>query len=66
MATIDPAGNASAALYTPATKVEKPAQAVTETERPVVETNAARPATTSATEESNEQATIGRNIDTSA
>lgn len=66
MATIDPAGNASAALYTPAARVEKPAQTVTEIERPVVETNEARPASTSASEEVNEQTIIGGNVDTSA
>jgi hypothetical protein len=70
MATIDPAGNASAALYTPAARVEAPAQSsATEIQRPVVESTEARPPLTSVSNESTDEglsSTLGRFIDTRA
>lgn len=60
MATIDNAGNASAALYTPPVKVQAPAQTVTA--RPVVETNAAESTSTPAVSEGG----LGKIIDTTA
>jgi len=60
MPTIDNAGNASAALYTPPVKVQEPTQAVTT--RPVVETSPAEASSTSAVSESN----LGKIIDTTA
>lgn len=60
MATIDNAGNASAALYTPPVKVQAPAQTVTA--RPVVETNQTEASSTPAVSESG----LGKIIDTTA
>lgn len=60
MATIDNAGSASAALYTPPVKVQAPAQTVTT--RPVVETNQAEASSTPAINESG----LGKIIDTTA
>jgi len=60
MSTIDNAGNASAALYTPPVKVQEPAQTVTT--RPVVETNPVDASSTPAVNESN----LGKIIDTTA
>ncbi len=70
MATIDPAGNASAALYTPAARVEAPAQSPsTAIQRPVVESTESRPPLTSVSNESTDEglsSTLGRIIDTRA
>jgi len=66
MPTVDPAGNASAALYTPPVRVQAPPQSVqTDIERPVVETAQTEPSIPAAT---NESATtrIGSIIDTTA
>ena len=63
MATIDNAGNASAALYTPPVKVQVPAQAVTQ--RPVVETSKAEPGNTASTNQAPDNG-MGRFIDTTA
>jgi len=60
MPTIDNAGNASAALYTPPVKVQEPAQTVTT--RPVVETSPAEASSTPAVSESG----LGKIIDTTA
>ncbi len=60
MATIDNAGSASAALYSPPIKVQAPAQTVTA--RPVVETHQAETSSTPAINESG----LGKIIDTTA
>lgn len=70
MATVDPAGNASAALYTPAARVDAPAQTnATEIQRPVVESPETRAPLTSVNNESTDEglsSTLGRFIDTRA
>ena len=60
MPTIDNAGNASAALYTPPVKVQEPVQTVTA--RPVVETSPTEASSTPAVSESG----LGKIIDTTA
>ena len=69
MATIDPAGAAASALYTPAVPVQTPpAQtAVNESERPVVETsNPQRPNDTVTQAAAKSDSNIGGIIDTTA
>lgn len=70
MATVDPAGNASAALYTPAARVDAPAQSnATEIQRPVVESPETRAPLTSVSNESTDEglsSSLGRFIDTRA
>jgi len=66
MPTVDPAGNASAALYTPPVRVQAPPQTVqTDIERPVIETAQTEPGTPAATNET-ANSRIGNIIDTTA
>ena len=66
MATVDPAGAASAALYTPAVPVQTAPQAATVTERPVVESSQPERANDTVTQASKGESNLGRNIDTTA
>jgi len=66
MATVDPAGAASAALYTPAVPVQTTPQTVNVTERPVVESNEAERPNDVVTQASQGESNLGRNIDTTA
>ena len=62
----DPAGNASAALYSTPVKVQAPPQTVqSDIERPVVETAQTEPSTPAATNEA-ANSRIGSIIDTTA
>jgi len=64
MTTIDPAGAASGALYTPAAPVPTPTETVTE--RPVVESNEAERTNDAATQAKGNDSNLGRHIDTTA
>jgi hypothetical protein len=66
MPTIDPAGAASSALYTPAVPVQAPPQAAAVTERPVVENNEPEPDNDAVTQANNGDSNLGRFIDTTA
>ena len=67
MATIDPAGAASSALYTPAVPVQTtPTQAAAVTERPVVESNQTQNPTDTVTQGSAGGSGLGSIIDTTA
>ena len=66
MPTVDPAGNASAALYTSPVRVQVPPQSVqSDIERPVVETSQTESSTPAATNEA-ANTRIGSIIDTTA
>ncbi len=66
MATVDPAGAASAALYTPAVPVQTASQTANVIERPVVETSQAEPTNDTVTQAPQGESNLGRNIDTTA
>jgi len=66
MATIDPAGAASTALYTPPVQVQTPTQQASVTERPVVETSGAEGSTSERSQSPDNGSRLGRNIDTTA
>lgn len=68
MPTIDPAGNAAAALYTPATPIQTPAQtaANTVTERPVAESNEPEATSDESSQTPDTGSRLGQNVDTTA
>ena len=67
MQTIDPAGAASSALYTPAVPIQTtPSQVGAVVERPVVESNDNQPTNDSTTRSVDSESRLGRFIDTTA
>ena len=66
MATIDPAGTASSALYTPPVQIQTSTPTATVIQRPVVETNEVNPDNDVVTQASGNDSNLGRNIDTTA
>jgi len=66
MATIDPAGAASSALYTPPTPVQTPTQQTSVTERPVAETSAPEASGSEESQTADNGSRLGRFIDTTA
>jgi len=66
MATIDPAGAASSALYTPPTPVQTPTQQTSVSERPVVETSAPEPSNSEGAQAADNGSRLGQFIDTTA
>ena len=66
MATVDPAGTASAALYTPPVPVQTATQTASVTERPVEQNNQPEPANDTVTQASQGGSNLGNNIDTTA
>ena len=67
MATIDPAGAASSALYTPAVPVKTPPQATTTvSDRPVEESNEPQAANDAVTQAAGNESRMGRFVDTTA